>query len=93
MRDPDGFWYGLTVRARVIVYAKDRINSNELSTYEDLATAKWNGKIAIRASGNIYNQSLMASLIEANGSRRALRWARVLEKIWLEPPEEMIEIK
>ena len=80
MRDPDGFWYGLTVRARVIVYAKDRINSNELNTYEDLATAKWKGKIAIRSSGNIYNQSLMASLIEANGSRRALRWAIGIRK-------------
>ena len=80
MRDPDGFWYGLTVRARVIVYAKDRINSNELSTYEDLATAKWKGKIAIRSSGNIYNQSLMASLIEANGPRRALRWAMGVRK-------------
>ena len=80
MRDPDGFWYGLTVRARVIVYAKDKINSNELSTYEDLATAKWKGKIAIRSSGNIYNQSLMASLIEANGSRRALRWAIGIRK-------------
>ena len=80
MRDPDGFWYGLTVRARVIVYAKDRIDSNELSTYEDLATAKWKGKIAIRSSGNIYNQSLMASLIEANGSRRALRWAIGIRK-------------
>ena len=80
MRDPDGFWYGLTVRARVIVYAKDRINSNELSTYEDLANAKWKGKIAIRSSGNIYNQSLMASLIEANGSRRALRWAMGIRK-------------
>ena len=80
MRDPDGFWYGLTVRARVIVYAKDRINSNELSTYEDLATAKWKGKIAIRSSSNIYNQSLMASLIEANGSRRALRWAIGIRK-------------
>ena len=80
MRDPDGFWYGLTVRARVIVYAKDRINVNELSTYEDLATAKWKGKIAIRSSGNIYNQSLMASLIEANGSRRALRWAIGIRK-------------
>ena len=80
MRDPDGFWYGLTVRARVIVYAKDRINSNELSTYEDLATTKWKGKIAIRSSGNIYNQSLMASLIEANGSRRALRWAIGIRK-------------
>ena len=80
MRDPDGFWYGLTVRARVIVYAKDRINSNELSTYEDLATTKWKGKIAIRSSGNIYNQSLMASLIEANGSRRALRWAMGIRK-------------
>ena len=80
MRDPDGFWYGLTVRARVIVYARDRINSNELSTYEDLATAKWKGKIAIRSSGNIYNQSLMASMIEANGSRRALRWAIGIRK-------------
>ena len=66
MRDPDGFWYGLTVRARVIVYAKDRINSNELSTYEEIATAKSKGKIAKLSSGNIKNQSLMASLIQLN---------------------------
>tara|TARA_Y100000590_G_scaffold14359_1_gene17276 strand:- start:2 stop:1021 length:1020 start_codon:yes stop_codon:yes gene_type:complete len=80
MRDPDGYWFGLTVRARVIVYSKDRIKPSELSTYEDLAKSKWKGKIAVRSSSNIYNQSLMASIIEANGSRKALSWAKSVRK-------------
>ena len=76
MRDSENHWFGLTVRARVIIYAKDRVNENELSTYEDLAEPKWNGRIVIRSSNNIYNQSLMASLIEANGTKNALDWAK-----------------
>ena len=47
MRDTENHWFGLSVRARVIAYAKDRIKENELSTYEDLADPKWRGKIAV----------------------------------------------
>ena len=80
MRDPARQWFGLTVRARVIVYSKDRVKPSQLSTYEDLAKAKWRGKIAVRSSSNIYNQSLMASIIEANGTREALSWAKSVRK-------------
>lgn len=80
MRDEDGYWFGLTVRARVLVYSKERVNPDQLSTYEDLANRKWRGKIAVRSSSNIYNQSLMASIIASNGSRKALSWAKSIRK-------------
>ncbi len=80
LRDPDNQWFALTVRARVIVYSKERVNPNDLSTYEDLASSKWKGRIAVRSSSNIYNQSLMASLIDANGKRKALEWAKAVRK-------------
>ena len=80
MRDSENHWFGLSVRARVIAYAKDRIEENELSTYEDLADPKWRGKIVVRSSNNIYNQSLLASLINENGSKKALKWARSVRK-------------
>ena len=75
-RDPEGYWYGVSLRSRVLYYAVDRIKPAELSTYEDLATAKWKGRICIRSSGNIYNQSLLASLIAHNGRDAALNWAK-----------------
>ena len=75
MRDAENYWFGLSVRARVIVYAEDRVNKSELSSYEDLANSKWKGRIVVRSSNNIYNQSLMASLIESNGHMEALNWA------------------
>ena len=80
MRDSQNHWFGLSVRARVIAYAKDRIKENELSTYEDLADPKWRGKIVVRSSNNIYNQSLLASLINENGSKNALEWAKSVRK-------------
>lgn len=76
LRDPDGSWYGLTKRARVIVYNKNKITPDMLSTYEDLADPKWEGKIAIRSAKNIYNQSLLASLIAHNGKEEAQKWAK-----------------
>ncbi len=86
LREPDGFWYGLTQRARVIAYSKDRVNPAELSTYEDLANEKWKGKISIRSSSNIYNQSLMASIIVHNGQEAAEQWAKgVVANMWQEP--------
>lgn len=76
LQDEDNQWFGLTVRARVIVYANDRVSEDELSTYEDLTDPKWNGKILVRSSSNIYNQSLLASLIAINGEEQAREWAQ-----------------
>jgi iron(III) transport system substrate-binding protein len=75
-RDEDKQWFGLTKRARVIVYATDRIDSSQLSTYEDLASPNWKGKIAVRSSNNIYNQSLLAKIISHNGEEDATTWAK-----------------
>ena len=75
-RDKDSQWFGLTYRARVIVYNKDKIKPEQLSSYEDLADPKWKGKVLIRSSNNIYNQSLMASVIGAAGDDKAKTWAK-----------------
>lgn len=60
-RDPSNQWIGLTLRARVIVYAPKRVKREELSTYEDLADPRWKGRVCMRSSDSIYNQSLTAS--------------------------------
>ncbi|RFA34247.1 Fe(3+) ABC transporter substrate-binding protein [Virgibacillus dokdonensis] len=75
LRDTDNHWFGLTKRARVIVYAKDRVQPEDLSTYEALTEDKWKNRVLIRSSENIYNQSLMASFIELNGEEAAKEWA------------------
>lgn len=77
-RDPDGYWFGFSLRARVLVYAADRVAPGELSTYEALADPAWRGRILVRSSGNVYNQSLIASLIAANGAEATEAWARGL---------------
>ena len=76
LQDVDNQWFGLTKRARIIAYAKDRVNPEELSTYEDLVAEKWKGKILVRSSSNIYNQSLMASIIANDGEDVAKDWAK-----------------
>lgn len=75
-RNPEGYWFGLGIRARAIFYSADRVKPSELSSYEDLTNAKWKGRILIRSSSNIYNQSLMASLIHYHGKEKAEGWAR-----------------
>lgn len=66
-RDTEGQWFGLSLRARPIFYAKGKVLPEELSSYQDLANEKWRGRICIRSSNNIYNQSLVASMINAQG--------------------------
>lgn len=77
-RDPDGMWFGLSLRARVIVYGRDRVSPDELSTYEDLAAETWRDRLIVRSSTNVYNQSLIASLIAAHGEEWTEEWARGL---------------
>ena len=86
LRDGDNQWFGLSQRSRVIFYAADRVSSDELSTYEDLTDPKWKGRICIRSSSNIYNQSLIASMIAANGADAAETWAKGLVANFARPP-------
>ena len=71
-------WTGIAKRARIIYYSPERVNANDLNgmRYEDLADPRWNGKIVIRKSNNVYNQSLVASLVQNNGKKATAEWAR-----------------
>ncbi|MEA3291103.1 MAG: Fe(3+) ABC transporter substrate-binding protein [Pseudomonadota bacterium] len=86
-RDPDEHWYGLSLRARPIMYVKGKVDPLELSTYEDLASPKWKGRICIRSSSNIYNQSLVASLVAAEGENQTEAWAAGLVGNFAQPPK------
>jgi iron(III) transport system substrate-binding protein len=67
LRDPNGLWFGLGVRARTIVYNPNEVQPEELSTYEALADPEWRGRVCMRDSSNVYTQSLVASLIAHHG--------------------------
>jgi len=79
---PDNFrsshWVGIAKRARIIYYSPERVSANELNgmTYEGLADAKWKGRLVIRKSNNIYNQSLVASLVKNKGKNFTANWAK-----------------
>src|SRR5690606_28009989 len=87
LKDVDNQWFALTKRARVIAYAKDRVNPEEVSTYENLTDEKWNKKILIRSSSNIYNQSLLASIIAHKGEEGAKIWAEGMVKNMARSPK------
>jgi iron(III) transport system substrate-binding protein len=71
-------WVGVAKRARIIYYSPERVTGAELSgmTYEGLADPKWKGRLVIRASSNIYNKSLVASLVKNNGKKATAEWAK-----------------
>jgi len=76
LRDPDGTWFGFSKRARVILYNKAKVQPSEVPTYESLAEPKWKGRLLVRTSGHIYNQSLTGSLLAALGPEKTEAWAR-----------------
>ncbi|MBO1517789.1 extracellular solute-binding protein [Psychrobacter celer] len=69
-RDPKGQWTGLSLRARTIFYDPSKVSADQLSTYADLADPKWKGKLCLRTSKKVYNQSLVASMIEHLGAEK-----------------------
>lgn len=87
LRDPKGQWFGFSKRARVIMYNKDRVNPADLSTYEALADPQWRGKILARSSTNVYNQSLVGSLLAVHGSQATEAWVQKLVANFARPPE------
>jgi iron(III) transport system substrate-binding protein len=75
-REPGGLWYGFSLRARLIAYNKAKVRPDEIRSYEDLADAKWQGRVCMRSSSSIYNLSLMGAMIDHLGEARAEAWAR-----------------
>ncbi len=87
LRSAQRQWYGLSLRARVIVYARERVEPTELDTYEGLADARWRGRVCIRSSGNIYNQSLVASMLAGIGPEKTAAWLEGLVRNFARPPQ------
>lgn len=75
LMDINGFWIPITYRARILVFSKDRVNPNELSTYSNLIDSKWENRILVRSSTNAYNQALLSSIIANKGIEEASEWA------------------
>ncbi len=75
LRHPEGLWYGFSQRLRVIFYDPAKVDPSEVSRYEDLASSELVGRVCVRSSNNIYNQSLLASLVSHFGADAATAWA------------------
>ena len=87
LREPNNLWFGFSKRARVIMYNKNTVDPSQLSTYEDLADPKWQGKVIVRSSSNIYNQSLVAGLIEVLGEAATEEWCKGLVANFARSPQ------
>ena len=78
-RDPEDHWYGLTARARIVYASKDRVKPGEITTYEDLTSDKWKGRICMRSGTNAYSLGLLGAVIAKNGEEAAQAWAEGLK--------------
>ncbi|HED13756.1 MAG TPA: Fe(3+) ABC transporter substrate-binding protein [Gammaproteobacteria bacterium] len=75
-RDRGNYWFGLSMRARTIVYSRERVKKTSLSSYQQLADPVWRKRLCLRSSENIYNQSLVAAMIVSDGEAATLQWAK-----------------
>ena len=87
LQDPKNRWFGYSKRARVIIYNKEKVDPSQLSTYENLTDPKWKGKFIVRSSSNIYNQSLVAGMIEEKGEQATAEWIKGLVANFARSPQ------
>ena len=87
LRHPDGLWFGLSKRARIMIYNKERGLPEGLETYQDLASPKFKKQVCVRSSSNIYNISLLASIVEHEGEQKAQEWAQGVMDNLLKKPQ------
>ncbi len=87
LRDPQGYWFGFTKRLRVFAYSRARASRAALSTYEDLASPRWRGRVLVRSSSHVYNQSLVGAMIAWHGEAFVQRWARGIVANFARPPQ------
>jgi iron(III) transport system substrate-binding protein len=78
LRDPDGNWFGTSMRARVVYASKERVHQDQM-TYEELADPKWKGKICIRSGQHVYNNALFAAFLAKHGEEKTVAWLRGLK--------------
>ena len=86
-RHPDGLWFGLTTRARVVFAHKSRVKPDELTSYEDLAAPHMKGRVCTRSGKHVYNVSLLASIIAAKGEAAAEAWAKGVKENLARKPQ------
>jgi len=86
LRDAAGHWFGLSKRVRVIAYDKARVAPADIATYASLADPKWKGKLLMRSSTNIYNQSLVGAMIAHNGEAATEAWVKGMVANFARPP-------
>ena len=87
LRDPDGNWFGFSSRARVLIYAKDKVQPAEVATYEALAAPSMKGRICARSGSHVYNLALLSSIIAASGEAAAEAWAKAVAGNLARPPK------
>ena len=87
LKDVNGFWVPITYRARILVYSKDRVSAQQLSTYSSLTDEKWKNKILVRSSSNAYNQALLSSIVANKGVENATNWASSLVENFARDPK------
>ena len=87
LRDDEGYWVGLSKRVRAMIYHKERVNPEDLQGYWELGNEQWADRLCIRSSNNIYNQSLVASLIETHGLEETEEWAANLVSNFARSPQ------
>ena len=86
LRDPQQHWFGLTLRARPVIYVPGKVDTSRISTIEDLTKPEFKGRICIRSSDNIYNQSMLAAMIASVGEAKTLEFAKGLVANFAQPP-------
>ena len=87
LRDPQGHWFGLARRARVVAYDTTKVRPDEVDTYEEIVSPRFRGKLCIRSSDSVYNLSLVGALIESWGPQKAGDWVRGVVANMARPPE------
>ncbi len=87
LRDPNDHWFGLTSRARVVYASKDRVGPGEVTTYEDLASDKWKGRLCTRSGLHDYNVALLGAVIVHHGEEAATKWAEGLKANLAKKPD------
>lgn len=96
LRDPQGSWFGLSLRARTIFYNQEKVKVSDLKDYHDLANEKWKGKLCLRSSKKVYNQSLISMLIAESGNKKTTEtvkgWVNNLSIPVFENDTKLLEI-
>ncbi len=87
LRDPQGRWYGINRRARIVAYDPAKVQLSEIDTYEELASPRFRGRLCVRSADSVYNLSLVGALLEAWGPQKTAEWTRGVVANMARPPE------